>query len=105
MEVSGQLHAPATLPVGNEPPIPIGGWVISRAGLEAVEKITNTCPCQESNPARLARRLVIILTELLISFSLETRINVTKICEVIFFHMILYLNLAKGLKLLRTVVV
>jgi hypothetical protein len=35
MEVSGQLHGPAALPPGNEPPSPgtryIGGWVNPRA--------------------------------------------------------------------------
>jgi hypothetical protein len=38
MEVSGQLLAPADLPLGKEPLVPIGGWVGSRAVLEAVVK-------------------------------------------------------------------
>jgi hypothetical protein len=35
MEVSGQLHAPAALPPGEEPPVPIGqeaGWAQRRSG-------------------------------------------------------------------------
>jgi hypothetical protein len=37
MEVSGQLHAPVSLPPGKEPPGThwIGGWVGPRSGLEA----------------------------------------------------------------------
>jgi hypothetical protein len=40
MEVSGQLHAPAALPKGKQPPGThwIGGWVGPRAGLDAVKK-------------------------------------------------------------------
>jgi hypothetical protein len=40
LDVSGQLYAPAALPSGKEPPVPIGyevGWV-PRAGLGDVEK-------------------------------------------------------------------
>jgi hypothetical protein len=39
LEVSGQLHAPAALPPGKEPPVPIGyevGW--TSAGLDDLEK-------------------------------------------------------------------
>jgi hypothetical protein len=39
--MSGQLHAPAALPPGKEPPPRthwIGGWVDPRAGLDDVEK-------------------------------------------------------------------
>jgi hypothetical protein len=42
LEVSGQLHAHAALPLGKEPPVSIGsevGW--ARAGLDYVEKILN----------------------------------------------------------------
>jgi hypothetical protein len=35
--VSGQLHFPAALPPGKEPPVPIG-WVGPRAGLDDLEK-------------------------------------------------------------------
>jgi hypothetical protein len=40
MEVTGQLHAQATLPPRNEPLVPIGlgGWVGPRAGLNTVVK-------------------------------------------------------------------
>jgi len=34
-----------------------------RADLNAVETRKNSCPCRESNPARLPRSLVIIMTE------------------------------------------
>jgi hypothetical protein len=38
--VSGQLHAPATLPSVKEPPVThcVGGWVDPRAGLDGLEK-------------------------------------------------------------------
>jgi hypothetical protein len=39
MDVSGQLHAPAALHLGNSPGTHwVGGWVGLRAGLEAAEK-------------------------------------------------------------------
>jgi hypothetical protein len=40
MEVSGQLHAPAALPPGKEPPGIhfIGRWMDPRAGLDDMEK-------------------------------------------------------------------
>jgi hypothetical protein len=40
MDVSGQLHVPATLPPGEIAHITqkIGGWVAPRAGLDAMEK-------------------------------------------------------------------
>jgi hypothetical protein len=43
----------------------IGGLVDPRAVLDAVakRKISHHCPCHESNPGHLARRLVTILTE------------------------------------------
>jgi hypothetical protein len=39
LEVSGQLHAPAALPPGKEPPGThwIGGWLCPRTGLDEVE--------------------------------------------------------------------
>jgi len=36
----------------------------SRAGLDAVAKRKNPCPCRESNPGRTAFSLVTILVEL-----------------------------------------
>jgi hypothetical protein len=48
MEVSGQLHAPAALPPGKEPMVPIGGWVGTRAGLDAVVKRKSPSFCQGS---------------------------------------------------------
>jgi hypothetical protein len=52
MEVSGQLHAPAALPPGKEPlvPIMIGVWVGPRAVLDMVVKRKIPSPCWESNP-------------------------------------------------------
>jgi len=57
MEVSGQLHASATLYPEK------GGWVVPRAGLDAVAAIS-PCPCQELNRSGTARNSVTILTEL-----------------------------------------
>jgi hypothetical protein len=53
MEVSGQLHAPATLPPEKEPPDTqwIGGWVGPRAVLDAVFKRKIPSPRRESNPS------------------------------------------------------
>jgi hypothetical protein len=52
MEVSGQLHAPAALPPGKEPPGThcIGGWVGPRTVLDTVVKIKIPSPRRESNP-------------------------------------------------------
>jgi len=53
MEVSGQLHAPATSHPGERYPGThwLGGWVGPRTGLEAVVNIRNLCPCWELKPA------------------------------------------------------
>jgi hypothetical protein len=53
MEVSGQLHAPAVLPPGKEPLVPIGqdaGGGGGRAVLDAVVKRKIPSPRRESNP-------------------------------------------------------
>jgi hypothetical protein len=53
MEVSGQFHALATLPLPREigPGTPwIGGWVGPRAGLDVVVKRKIPSPCQDLNP-------------------------------------------------------
>jgi hypothetical protein len=51
MEVSGQLHAPAALPQGKSPGTHwIGGWVGSRAILDAVVKRKISSSRRESNP-------------------------------------------------------
>jgi hypothetical protein len=47
MEVSGQLHVPAALPPGKEPPVPIGyegGWPQSRSGRGGEEKNSKPSP-------------------------------------------------------------
>jgi len=66
MEVSGQLHAPAALPLGEIAPGThwIGGWVGPRAICDAVVKRKYPCPCWKSNPSHAAHSLVTILTEL-----------------------------------------
>jgi hypothetical protein len=48
-EVSGQLVVSFT--PGEEPSVPVGGWVALIAGLAAVEKI-KICHCRESNTGR-----------------------------------------------------
>jgi hypothetical protein len=72
MEVSGQLHAPAALPPGEEGTHWIGGWVGPRAVLDAVVKRKNPSPPRESNPRipivqlvaqRYTERGITILTE------------------------------------------
>jgi hypothetical protein len=52
MEVSGQLHAPAALPLGKEPLVPIwiGGWTGTRAALDSVVKRKIPSPRRESKP-------------------------------------------------------
>jgi hypothetical protein len=52
MEVSGQLHAPAALTPGKEPPGThyIGGWVGPRAGFDVVGK-KNLAPAGNQTPA------------------------------------------------------
>jgi hypothetical protein len=66
--VSGQLHAPAALPPGKEPPGThwIGGWVDLRAGLNEMEKRKFlTLPGLELRPlGRPAHKLVAIPTML-----------------------------------------
>jgi hypothetical protein len=55
MEVSGQLHAPAAIPSVKAPGTRwIGGWVGSRAGLDAMETRISF-PWRTSNPGRPAR--------------------------------------------------
>jgi hypothetical protein len=63
MGVSGQLHAPAALPQGKEPPVHSG--LQSRSGYGGEEK--NSKPpsgIEPYNPDRPARSLVTIPTEL-----------------------------------------
>jgi len=47
MEVSGQLHAPATLLSWKESPAPTetGGWMGSRDGLNMVARRNKSLPC------------------------------------------------------------
>jgi hypothetical protein len=49
----------SALHTGEEPPAIhwIGSWVVSKAGLDAVEKRKISCHCLESNPGRPARSL------------------------------------------------
>jgi hypothetical protein len=57
MGVSGQRHAPAALYPGERTPGThwIGGWVGTRAGLDAGARRKILCPCRGSNPDRPAR--------------------------------------------------
>jgi hypothetical protein len=59
MEVSGELHAPAALPPGKEPPgtYCVGGWVNPRAGLDHLERRKFlTLPGLELRPLRRPAR-------------------------------------------------
>jgi hypothetical protein len=56
IEVSGQLHVPAALPLGNSPPpvpIGIGGWMDPRVNPDAAEG-RKMFPFRESNVDRPA---------------------------------------------------
>jgi hypothetical protein len=54
MEVSGQHHAPATVPLGNSPRIHcIGSWVGLGASLDVVHKKKISCTYWELNPESL----------------------------------------------------
>jgi hypothetical protein len=58
MEVSGQLHAPAALPPGKDPPVPNGqkaGWAPEPFWM--LWRIGKSCPCWESNPGHPAHSL------------------------------------------------
>jgi hypothetical protein len=51
MEMSGQLHAPTALPPGKAPGTHwIGGWVGSRADLDAMQKRKNLAPGGNGTP-------------------------------------------------------
>jgi len=51
MEVSGQRHAPAALPQGNNPSAYWGGNCVSpRASLDVLEKRKISCLCRSSKP-------------------------------------------------------
>jgi hypothetical protein len=66
MEVSGHLHASGCFTPGKRDPVTryVGGWMGSRAGLNAVAKRKIHFSCLESNSRNPARSLVIVLTEL-----------------------------------------
>jgi len=59
MEVTGQLHAPATLPPGERAPLThwIGDWMGPRAGLDAMMRGKKTLLCQELNFGRPSHSL------------------------------------------------
>jgi len=58
MQISGQLHAPASLPQGKRKASNrwMRGWVGSRASLDAVARRKNPSHFWESNPDRPTRR-------------------------------------------------
>jgi hypothetical protein len=67
MEVSGQLHAPQTLPQEGDPSDThwIGGWLGLRAGLDAVKmRKKNPSSYRESNSGLPTRSPVALLSEL-----------------------------------------
>jgi hypothetical protein len=67
MEVSGQLHAPASLPSGKElGTYSVQGQVDSRAGLDTVAKTRNPYPVPARNRTSIIQpiSLVTILAEL-----------------------------------------
>jgi hypothetical protein len=52
MEVSGQLHATATLQLGIELLVPIGEeavWALKLAGKDTMENRKISCPCWDKN--------------------------------------------------------
>jgi len=66
MEVSGQLHTRAALPLGKEPLVPIGkgsGWAPELVSMQKQRKEVPS-PCWELSPSSPAHSLVNILTEL-----------------------------------------
>jgi hypothetical protein len=66
MEVSGQLHTPATLPLGTVPQHPLAR---RPGGPRGVEKRKILCLFRELNVGRPAHNLVAIQTELIFGFS------------------------------------
>jgi hypothetical protein len=58
MEMSGQLYAAAALPLYRFPNHGISGWVGSRVGLDALEKIQISYPYREPNRDSLVVQLV-----------------------------------------------
>jgi hypothetical protein len=50
MEVSGQFHAMANVPMGEEPWLPtVGGWLDLRAGLDILGEREFSCLSKELN--------------------------------------------------------
>jgi len=71
MKVSG-LQAPDDLPLSlprEEAPVPIGEKCMWAPKDVAAKKKKITCPCRESNPCRLERRLSLYWLKILVSFS------------------------------------
>jgi len=60
VEVNGQLRTTTALPPGKVLPGTryIGGWMGSRASLDAVAKRKNPCLCRESNFGRPSRSIL-----------------------------------------------
>jgi hypothetical protein len=66
MEVSGLIHAPAALPPGKDPSVPIvqeDGWAPEPVW-KRWRREKNHCTYRESNSGRPASSLVTILTEM-----------------------------------------
>jgi hypothetical protein len=87
MEVSVQLHAPATLPREKAPGTHcIGGWVGPRAGLDAVSNRKIPSPRQESNPNHPIVQPVVRSTKTLYAF-LATLMRATSPAHLILLHL------------------
>jgi hypothetical protein len=88
MEVSGQLHAPAALPPGKDPPVPNGqeaGWAPESFWTQLRrDKKKHYCPCRELNHDRPARILVSALTELSQLPNLKLLVRGCKACYISF---------------------
>lgn len=71
MEVSNQLHIPATLPFKERVPIIhcIGGWVCLRASLDIMEMRKISCPCHELNPDSPPQSMLLYRLSYLDSYS------------------------------------
>jgi hypothetical protein len=74
MEVSGQLHAPATLPKGERASGThwIGGWVDPRTGLDDVEISLDPTRTRNSDPSvvnksKISRKIINMTTILTLS--------------------------------------
>jgi hypothetical protein len=84
-EVSGYLHSPDSFN-SRERTIGtywVGGWVGPSVDLDVVERRSNPTSCRDSNPARSARSLFTILSELLWIFGEWMYVHIFLYCLVV----------------------